>query len=162
MDHFIPKSRGGRNDDDNLVPSCRPCNMDKSNLYLSEWYDKRLALGLPWPPEWSPEERQRSRVIEQRFIASERQPDVACRICGLKVQGGGRRLDRLCCRHFKRFRLHGMEMIDASPEDYRRHFAYDNPDWISYHSDKMQRQWDDPASDLRRKEWSRRPDYDVA
>ena len=30
-DHFIPVSRGGSNDDANLVTACRPCNRKKSN-----------------------------------------------------------------------------------------------------------------------------------
>lgn len=31
VDHIIPTSRGGRDDDDNLVACCWPCNQRKGN-----------------------------------------------------------------------------------------------------------------------------------
>ena len=37
IDHVIPISRGGDNNDDNLVPACRKCNGDKSNKTADEF-----------------------------------------------------------------------------------------------------------------------------
>lgn len=37
IDHIIPLSRGGTNDEKNLCVSCATCNLDKGNLLLSEW-----------------------------------------------------------------------------------------------------------------------------
>ena len=51
VDHVIPLSRGGTSDRANLVPACRPCNMDKLDFTVEEWKDYRLAGGLPWPPK---------------------------------------------------------------------------------------------------------------
>lgn len=36
-DHVIPVSRGGGNEEDNLVTSCQPCNSSKGAKLLSEW-----------------------------------------------------------------------------------------------------------------------------
>ena len=37
MDHKVPLSRGGRSVKENLVPCCKNCNNQKSNLLPSEW-----------------------------------------------------------------------------------------------------------------------------
>src|ERR1044072_3821430 len=37
MDHDLPKSRGGSDDPENLVPSCVPCNAGKGNLTGDEY-----------------------------------------------------------------------------------------------------------------------------
>ena len=37
VDHAKPRSRGGRNYDDNLLPACDYCNNLKSNLTVSEF-----------------------------------------------------------------------------------------------------------------------------
>lgn len=37
VDHVVPLSRGGSNDEDNLVACCLPCNSSKSDRLLSEW-----------------------------------------------------------------------------------------------------------------------------
>lgn len=42
LDHVIPLSRGGLNDETNIVASCRECNMRKGNKTPSE-------AGMPWP-----------------------------------------------------------------------------------------------------------------
>ena len=36
-DHVVPLSRGGTNDETNLVACCIPCNSSKNNRLLSEW-----------------------------------------------------------------------------------------------------------------------------
>lgn len=41
-DHVIPLSRGGRNSEGNLVPSCATCNMKKGVKYLVEWRSGRM------------------------------------------------------------------------------------------------------------------------
>lgn len=50
VDHVIPLSRGGTHDRANLVPACKPCNMDKLDFTLEEWREWREAKGLGWPP----------------------------------------------------------------------------------------------------------------
>lgn len=42
-DHVIPLSRGGTNDEDNLVACCLPCNSSKSDRLLSEWAGRYTA-----------------------------------------------------------------------------------------------------------------------
>ena len=37
VDHAKPRSRGGLNVDDNLLPACEYCNNEKSNLTVSEY-----------------------------------------------------------------------------------------------------------------------------
>lgn len=40
IDHYIPKSKGGSNDRDNLVPTCCLCNLDKRDMEPGAWKDK--------------------------------------------------------------------------------------------------------------------------
>jgi len=37
IDHIIPKSLGGEDDDGNLVPCCSKCNQEKNSYLPSEW-----------------------------------------------------------------------------------------------------------------------------
>ena len=37
MDHLVPLARGGRSTKDNLVPSCKECNIRKHSLLPIEW-----------------------------------------------------------------------------------------------------------------------------
>lgn len=46
-EHVVPLSRGGRNDLGNLLPACRPCNIDKGDATPVEWNARRIAAGLP-------------------------------------------------------------------------------------------------------------------
>jgi hypothetical protein len=45
-DHVVPLARGGSNSITNIVPSCKPCNSDKRDLLLHEWYADRGRRGL--------------------------------------------------------------------------------------------------------------------
>lgn len=38
-DHVLPISRGGSNDDENLVTACEPCNCSKHNKTIKEWIE---------------------------------------------------------------------------------------------------------------------------
>jgi 5-methylcytosine-specific restriction endonuclease McrA len=51
LDHVQPRSRGGRDSWDNLVTSCRPCNLAKG-WHTPEEAGMRL-LGKPLTPRWS-------------------------------------------------------------------------------------------------------------
>jgi 5-methylcytosine-specific restriction endonuclease McrA len=42
IDHFVPKTKGGENTWYNLVPSCRFCNLLKSNLTIEEFRIKYI------------------------------------------------------------------------------------------------------------------------
>jgi hypothetical protein len=49
LDHVIPRSLGGTNDQGNLVASCWRCNNVKNNKTLEQYraYLVRLAIGMP-------------------------------------------------------------------------------------------------------------------
>jgi hypothetical protein len=49
QDHVIPLSQGGAHTPENIVPSCFPCNRDKSDLSLVAWLAKDTfeQAGLP-------------------------------------------------------------------------------------------------------------------
>lgn len=40
IDHYMPKSKGGSNDRDNLVPACRSCNLSKRAMEPGTWKTK--------------------------------------------------------------------------------------------------------------------------
>jgi 5-methylcytosine-specific restriction endonuclease McrA len=42
-DHVVPLSRGGSNDEDNLVACCLPCNSSKCDRLLEEWEGRLTA-----------------------------------------------------------------------------------------------------------------------
>jgi 5-methylcytosine-specific restriction endonuclease McrA len=42
-DHVVPLSRGGSNDESNLVACCLPCNSSKADRLLDEWEGRRTA-----------------------------------------------------------------------------------------------------------------------
>ncbi len=48
LDHITPTSRGGLNTADNLVLSCRGCNLWKGNNSIDEWLAKMdvIAAGI--------------------------------------------------------------------------------------------------------------------
>ncbi len=39
LDHLVPQSVGGGDDEGNLVLSCKPCNMAKRNRTLGDWIE---------------------------------------------------------------------------------------------------------------------------
>lgn len=39
MDHLVPLARGGRSTKDNLVPSCKACNILKKSMLPLEWQE---------------------------------------------------------------------------------------------------------------------------
>lgn len=49
IDHFIPKSRKGGDNIDNLVPSCRKCNQMKGNLTIEEFRIKLTQHNINIP-----------------------------------------------------------------------------------------------------------------
>ena len=38
LDHFVPRSRGGSGEEENLVTACKKCNQRKGNMLPSEMY----------------------------------------------------------------------------------------------------------------------------
>jgi Large polyvalent protein-associated domain 3/HNH endonuclease len=40
-DHVIPRSRGGNNDETNMTPACRTCNLEKGASTNEEWYARK-------------------------------------------------------------------------------------------------------------------------
>jgi hypothetical protein len=42
-DHVVPLSRGGTNEEDNLVACCLPCNSSKCDRLVGEWEGRRTA-----------------------------------------------------------------------------------------------------------------------
>jgi 5-methylcytosine-specific restriction endonuclease McrA len=47
LDHVIPQSRGGSNDESNLVPCCRSCNSSKQNKLVEEWRHRLCNIKKP-------------------------------------------------------------------------------------------------------------------
>jgi 5-methylcytosine-specific restriction endonuclease McrA len=43
-EHVVPISRGGRDEESNVIPVCSFCNKSKNDRLLSEWLDVRLDL----------------------------------------------------------------------------------------------------------------------
>lgn len=54
-EHYIPTSRGGRGNIDNLFPSCSSCNAQKGSDTISEWRDY-LAIKRSGIPSFSEEQ----------------------------------------------------------------------------------------------------------
>jgi 5-methylcytosine-specific restriction endonuclease McrA len=44
VDHLIPRSRGGKDNLDNLVTACHGCNQAKGDLLFDEWLDIMRAV----------------------------------------------------------------------------------------------------------------------
>ncbi|AMQ06604.1 hypothetical protein AZE41_12075 [Sporosarcina psychrophila] len=40
-DHFIPFSKGGSFEQDNILPCCSGCNSSKNNSDFERWYEKQ-------------------------------------------------------------------------------------------------------------------------
>jgi 5-methylcytosine-specific restriction endonuclease McrA len=54
VDHILPRSRGGTDDPDNVVPACKACNSAKSNRTPQEWragISRTQAVALASDPE---------------------------------------------------------------------------------------------------------------
>lgn len=43
LDHVVPVSKGGTNDAENLVPSCRSCNSSKGAKSVDEWRPRKAS-----------------------------------------------------------------------------------------------------------------------
>lgn len=61
-DHKIPKSRGGRNTRDNIVPACEPCNNLKGSRTVAEFIAYTESL------MWAERERERELQKELREV----------------------------------------------------------------------------------------------
>lgn len=42
MDHVLPRTRGGTDEPDNLVPACGHCNSSKGNSTPEEWFSRLI------------------------------------------------------------------------------------------------------------------------
>lgn len=47
IDHVFPRSKGGKNNMDNIIMACKSCNSSKGNMDLFEWYS---TVRKEWPP----------------------------------------------------------------------------------------------------------------
>lgn len=50
IDHVVPRSAGGSDDLDNLVPACRTCNSIKGKRSIDEARHSFALAQLGWPP----------------------------------------------------------------------------------------------------------------
>lgn len=87
MDHFYPKSKGGKANYENLVPSCPFCNLRKRDLSiegfrnkLSVFFKEKIVfyfedenLEIPEPPKPSPNKRflMHLRLVETHPVQEE-------------------------------------------------------------------------------------------
>jgi hypothetical protein len=47
VDHFMPRSKGGEDDLENLVPACQSCNLEKKDRFWWDWQcDIQKSYGL--------------------------------------------------------------------------------------------------------------------
>lgn len=44
IDHYIPKSKGGIDKDENLVASCIKCNLSKNGKTVEDWLKRSIVL----------------------------------------------------------------------------------------------------------------------
>lgn len=66
-DHVVPLSRGGQDVIGNLLPACRSCNCDKSDLTLAEWQVDRERRGLaPRTYEWHQDDSRFLHLMPQQ------------------------------------------------------------------------------------------------
>lgn len=63
VEHVIPRSKGGSNTPDNVVPSCRSCNSLKSNLTLDEFRPK-IAHKMSGAPKFT---REHLRFLQDEY-----------------------------------------------------------------------------------------------
>jgi len=47
LDHIIPKNKGGTDNIDNIIYSCKKCNISKSDKDLIEWYGPNYSAIIP-------------------------------------------------------------------------------------------------------------------
>jgi 5-methylcytosine-specific restriction endonuclease McrA len=121
-DHVIPRSRGGSDDDDNLITSCIPCNTSKGRFTVSEWVATGLApacvMGVT---SVTPLQSTISAVAEEEkdsnseAEASEREPASA-----EIVQIANHRKETKVVRGHRKSRI----SADWQPDDQDRGFAY--------------------------------------
>lgn len=69
VDHIMPRSRNGGSSERNLAPSCRLCNLDKSDMTPEEWMAWRIGNRLPWPPVWDQEQFSSRDILVESLIA---------------------------------------------------------------------------------------------
>jgi len=63
-DHIRPFALGGTDDEDNLVPACRPCNASKARSLLIDWkHQDRVAHGVASSPKVA---REYARQLAER------------------------------------------------------------------------------------------------
>ena len=54
VDHVVPRSRGGKDIPQNLIPACVSCNSSKRDTPVITWLSRRypLLLNYSWPAGW--------------------------------------------------------------------------------------------------------------
>ena len=72
-DHVVPISAGGRDEWENVVSACRPCNQRKGN-YALETIDMRL-LAVPYAPN-----RAEGLILENRRILTDQMEFLRTRV----------------------------------------------------------------------------------
>ena len=85
VDHRVPVSRGGVDDERNRIAACRSCNQRKWVRTASEflaWLRARGELPLPLDadglPDWSLTEEDEERVLTTRMSRGAKKPESGC------------------------------------------------------------------------------------
>ncbi|MCB1810387.1 MAG: HNH endonuclease, partial [Candidatus Competibacteraceae bacterium] len=76
-DHVVPRSRGGRDDWENVVSACKSCNQRKGNMSLAE-AERRLGmrlLAVPYRPN-----RAEGLVLANRHILADQMAFLSNRL----------------------------------------------------------------------------------
>ena len=69
LDHFLPRTRGGTNRNDNLLTCCMQCNHDRGDMSALEWATQLAAEGRT---EWGAGQ-ERARILERALQALDRE-----------------------------------------------------------------------------------------
>lgn len=78
LDHIVPKAKGGRNNNDNLITACGTCNKQKGTKSFAEYVGYLDAMLIANAQEIRQRvRRRRRRSMAKYYMIAKRQLDLA-------------------------------------------------------------------------------------